>query len=158
MKYEASNQKRSSPKTPKIKDSKIKDPKIKDQKIKDWKIKDPKIKNRKIKDWDIKDWSPVYTTLNFWYGTDKIGTRTTFFGSWITYLGSPRTKKVVRTVPKIERSVNGAWKSKTQKSQNQKPKRGGGCSPKGKGAQSFEFTPPPRPDIARCVRGFTFEY
>ena len=22
--------------------------------------------------------SPVYTTLNFWYGTDKIGTRTTF--------------------------------------------------------------------------------
>jgi hypothetical protein len=33
-----------------------------------------------------KDWgnlqnhhlSPVYTTLNFWYGTDKIGTRTTF--------------------------------------------------------------------------------
>jgi hypothetical protein len=36
---------------------------------------------------------------------DKIGTRTTFlvlglpkyfFGSWTTYLGSPRTKKVVR--------------------------------------------------------------
>jgi hypothetical protein len=22
--------------------------------------------------------SPVYTTLNFWYDTDKIGTRTTF--------------------------------------------------------------------------------
>ena len=22
--------------------------------------------------------SPVYTTPNFWYGTDKIGTRTTF--------------------------------------------------------------------------------
>jgi hypothetical protein len=22
--------------------------------------------------------NPVYTTLNFWYGTDKIGTRTTF--------------------------------------------------------------------------------
>jgi hypothetical protein len=22
--------------------------------------------------------SPVYTTLNFWYGMDKIGTRTTF--------------------------------------------------------------------------------
>jgi hypothetical protein len=21
---------------------------------------------------------PVYTTVNFWYGTDKIGTRTTF--------------------------------------------------------------------------------
>ena len=24
------------------------------------------------------NYSPVYTTLNFWYGTDKIGTRTTF--------------------------------------------------------------------------------
>jgi hypothetical protein len=31
---------------------------------------------------------PIYTTLNFWYGTDKIGTRTIFFGSWTTYLGS----------------------------------------------------------------------
>jgi hypothetical protein len=26
----------------------------------------------------VVDLSPVYTTLNFWYGTDKIGTRTTF--------------------------------------------------------------------------------
>jgi hypothetical protein len=40
--------------------------------------------------------SPVYTTLNFWYGTDKIGTRTTF-GSWTTYLGNPiKNQKVVR--------------------------------------------------------------
>ena len=48
---------------------------------------------------------------------DKIGTRTTFlvlglpkyfFGSWTTYLGSPRTKS--GAVPKIERSVNGALK------------------------------------------------
>jgi hypothetical protein len=37
--------------------------------------------------------SPVYTTLNFWYGTDKIGTR---------------TNQKSGTVPKIERSVNGA--------------------------------------------------
>ena len=36
--------------------------------------------------------SPVYTTLNFWYGTDKIGTQ------------EPKSG----TVPKIERSVNGA--------------------------------------------------
>jgi hypothetical protein len=40
--------------------------------------------------------SPVYTTLNFWYGTDKIGTRTTFL-----VLGLPKCG----TVPKIERSV-----------------------------------------------------
>jgi hypothetical protein len=41
--------------------------------------------------------SPVYTTLNFWYGTDKIGTPTTFLVlAWTTYLDSPRTKKVVR--------------------------------------------------------------
>ena len=39
--------------------------------------------------------SPVYTTLNFWYGTDKIGTRTTFLVLGLN-LGSPRTKKVVR--------------------------------------------------------------
>jgi hypothetical protein len=32
--------------------------------------------------------SPVYTALNFWYGTDKIGTR--------AYLDSPGTKEVVR--------------------------------------------------------------
>jgi hypothetical protein len=38
---------------------------------------------------EIRRLSPVYcTTLNFWYGTDKIGIR--------TYLSSPRTKKVVR--------------------------------------------------------------
>ena len=42
------------------------------------------------------DISPVYTTLNFWYGADKIGTRTTFL--------EPKNG----TVPKIERSVNGA--------------------------------------------------
>jgi hypothetical protein len=34
--------------------------------------------------------SPVYTTLNFWYGTDKIGTRTTFLA-----LGLPKIAGVV---------------------------------------------------------------
>jgi hypothetical protein len=38
----------------------------------------------------MRNYSPVYTTLNFWYGTDKIGTRTTFFGSWTIYLAKPR--------------------------------------------------------------------
>jgi hypothetical protein len=31
-----------------------------------------------VPDIEIIDISPVYTTLNFWYSTDKIGTRTTF--------------------------------------------------------------------------------
>jgi hypothetical protein len=46
--------------------------------------------------------SPVYTTLNFWYDTDKFGTRTTFL-----VLGLSKNQKS-GTVPKIERSVNGA--------------------------------------------------
>ena len=51
--------------------------------------------------------SPVYTTLNFWYGTDKSGTRTTFLvlGLPIYVVQEPKSG----TVPKIERSVNGAW-------------------------------------------------
>jgi hypothetical protein len=44
--------------------------------------------SRNIGDGGRANLSPVYTTLNFWYSTDKIGTP--------TYLGSPRTKKVVR--------------------------------------------------------------
>ena len=38
---------------------------------------------------------PGLPALNFWYGTDKIGTRTAFV-SWTTYLDSPGTKGVVR--------------------------------------------------------------
>jgi hypothetical protein len=98
--------------------------------------------------------SPVYTTLNFWYGTDKIGTRTTFLVLglpifWAPFtlrsiFGTARIKLVpvplfwfldylyfephytldfwyrttflvgtgtdfIRAVPKIERSVNGAY-------------------------------------------------
>ena len=50
--------------------------------------------------------SPVYTTLNFWYGTDKIDTRTTFLvlGLPIYVVQEPKNW----TVPKIERSVNEA--------------------------------------------------
>jgi hypothetical protein len=44
--------------------------------------------------------------LNFWYGMDKIGTRTTFLvlGLPIYAVQEPKSG----TVPKIERSVNGA--------------------------------------------------
>ena len=45
------------------------------------------------------DLSPVYTTLNFWFGTDKIGTRTTFFGSWTIYLAKPRLHYAQFLVP-----------------------------------------------------------
>jgi hypothetical protein len=44
---------------------------------------------------------PLYTTLNFWYDTAKIGTRTTFL-----VLKSKNQKSGM--VPKIERSVNRA--------------------------------------------------
>ena len=48
---------------------------------------------------------PIYTTRNFWYGTDKIGTDEI----WTTYLGSPNFIRTnfIRTKPKIEHSVNG---------------------------------------------------
>ena len=48
---------------------------------------------------------PIYTTHNFWYGMDKIGTDET----WTIYLGSPNFIRTnfIRTKPKIEHSVNG---------------------------------------------------
>ena len=56
---------------------------------------------------------PIYTTLDFWYGSDKNGTRTKFIRARTTYLQGPSTDKFgtrtnsIRAVPKIERSVNG---------------------------------------------------
>ena len=57
-------------------------------------------------------YSPVYTTLNFWRGI-----RTNFIRAGTTYLHGPSTDKIstgacfMRAVPKIKRSVNGAYKS-----------------------------------------------
>ena len=52
----------------------------------------------------LKSYRPIYTTHNFWYGTDKIGTDET----WTIYLGSPNFIRTnfIRTKPKIEHSVN----------------------------------------------------
>ena len=46
---------------------------------------------------DIRVLSPVYTTLNFWYGTDKIGTRTTF---WVLGLPNPELAFITICGPK----------------------------------------------------------
>ena len=64
--------------------------------------------------------SPVYTALNFWYGTDKIGTRTaTYIGTrtvlvpvplfwFLDYLFRWSRNQRGGAVPGVERSVNGA--------------------------------------------------
>ena len=45
------------------------------------------------------DLSPVYTTLNFWYGKDKISTRTTFLVLGLPKLAKPRLHYTQFLVP-----------------------------------------------------------
>ena len=54
---------------------------------------------------------PVYTTLNLWYGTNKIGARTNLIRAWTTYFHDPSTYKIgtganlIGVVLQIERIV-----------------------------------------------------
>jgi hypothetical protein len=46
--------------------------------------------------------SPVYTTLNFWYGTDKIGTRTTFLVLGLPIFWAPFTLRSIFGTARIK--------------------------------------------------------